>query len=210
MTIPGEFLDAPELPSSQFLSKIGKVIAGFSVPPPHDVPQQPPTEVPAALRIAKFVFVREDAYKPSLAPLYRGSYLVVERWSKFFHLQIGHKVDSVSVDCLKPVFSDSPVVPANPPPQGHPPLQPASHPPEPSSAMNSFASKEKSESFLNKPEVILRRNPHRQARIRSACSALTPPFLFGGSIVAEDDLSLSRICGRGKKSINSAMSSIYI
>ena len=100
LTIPGKFLDAPELPSSQFLSKIGKVRAGFSVPPPHDVPQQPPTEVPAALRIAKFIYVREDASKPSLAPLYRGPSLVVEQWSKFLCLQIGHKVDSVSVDCL--------------------------------------------------------------------------------------------------------------
>ena len=100
LTIPGKFLDAPELPSSQFLSKIGKVIAGFSIPPPHDVPQQPPTEVPAALRIAKFIYVREDASKPSLAPLYRGPSLVVEQWSKFLCLQIGHKVDSVSVDCL--------------------------------------------------------------------------------------------------------------
>ena len=193
LTIPGEFLDAPELPSSQFLSKIGKVIAGFSVPPPHGVPQQPPTEVQAALRIAKFVFVQEDASKPSLTPLYCGPYLVVEWRSKFFRLQIGHKVDSVSVDRLKPVFSDSPVVPANPPPLRRPPLRPASHPPEPSSPMNLSASKKKSVSFLNKPEVILRRNPHRQARIRSACPALTPPFLLGGSIVAGDDLSLSQI-----------------
>ena len=49
LTIPGEFLDGPELPSSQFLSKIRKVISGFSIPPPHHVPQQPPTEVPAPL-----------------------------------------------------------------------------------------------------------------------------------------------------------------
>ena len=63
------FLDGPELPSSQFLSKIRKVISGFSVPPPHHIPQQPPAEVPAALTTAKFVFVREDASKPSLAPL---------------------------------------------------------------------------------------------------------------------------------------------
>ena len=41
----------------------------FSVPPPHHVPQQPPAEVPASLTTAKFVFVREDASKPSLAPL---------------------------------------------------------------------------------------------------------------------------------------------
>ena len=189
LTIPGEFLDSPELPSSQFLSKIGKVISGFSVPPPYHVSQLHQTEVPAALRIAKFVFVREDASKPSLAPLYRGLYLVVERRSKFFRLQIGQKVDSVSVDRLKPVFSDSPVVPTSPPPRGCPPLRPARQPPEPSSAVNSSASKKKSVTFLNRPEVMLRRNPHRQARGRSTCSAFTPPFLLEGSSVAEDDLS---------------------
>jgi len=206
LTIPGEFLDGPELPSSQFLSKIWKVISGFSAPPPHHVPQQPPAEVPAALSTAKFVFLREDASKPSLAPLYHGPYLVLERRSKFFRLQIGQKVDSVSVDRLKPVFSDSPVVPANPPPQGRPPLRPARHPPEPSSAVNSSSSKKKSVTFLNLPTVMLRRNPYRQARGRSTCSALTPPFLLGGSYVAEDDLSLSRIQRRDKKSFNSATS----
>ena len=110
--IPGEFLDGP---GSQFLSKIRKVVSGFSVPLPHHVPQHPPAEFPAALSNAKFVFVIEDTSKPSLAPLYGGPYLVLERRSKFFHLQIGQKVDSVSVDRLKPVFSDSHVVPANPP-----------------------------------------------------------------------------------------------
>ena len=69
LTIPGEFLDALELPNSQFINKIRKVIAGFSTPPPHHVQHLPPTELPAALRIAKFVFVREDASKPPLAPL---------------------------------------------------------------------------------------------------------------------------------------------
>ena len=37
----GELLDSPELPSSQFLSKMEKVITGFLVPPPHRVQQSP-------------------------------------------------------------------------------------------------------------------------------------------------------------------------
>ena len=184
LTIPGELLDGPELPSSQFISKIEKVITGFSVPPPHHVQQSLSAEVPTSLKSSKFVFVREDASKPSLAPLYRGPYLVVERRSKFFRLQIGNRIDSVSVDRLKPVFSDSPITPAAPPLRGRPPLRPGKKPPEPSSAVESAISKEKksmkSVRFLTKPEVILRRNPHRQARIRSSCSALTPPYLLGG------------------------------
>ena len=37
LTIPVELLDSPELSSSQFFSKMEKVIAGFSFPPPHHV-----------------------------------------------------------------------------------------------------------------------------------------------------------------------------
>ena len=61
LTVPGEFLEAPEIPDAQFISKVEKVIAGFSAPPPHHVQYSPQVEVPAALRTAKFVFVREDA-----------------------------------------------------------------------------------------------------------------------------------------------------
>ena len=118
-----------------------KVIAGFSTPPPHHVQYSPPVEVPAALRTAKFVFVREDASKPSLSPLYCGPYLVIELRSKFFRLQIGAKVDSVSLDCLKPVLSDSLVITVAPPPQGRPPLRQSKDPPDPSSAVKSSAFK---------------------------------------------------------------------
>ena len=55
---------------------------------------------------SQFVFAYEDASKPSLAPLYHGPYLVVEQQRKFFHQQIGTRIDSVSVDRMKSVFSD--------------------------------------------------------------------------------------------------------
>ena len=80
--------------------------------------------------MAEFVFVRDDASKPPLSPLYRGPYKVLERFDKFFLLQIGDKTDSVSVDRLKAVFSPVPVTPAVPPPRGRPRLQPASGPRE--------------------------------------------------------------------------------
>ena len=79
---------------------------------------------PWALLLAEFVFVKDDAFKPPLAPLYRGPYRVL-RWSDtFFVLQNGDKSDSVSVDRLKPVYSTVPVDPAVPPSQGRPWLVP--------------------------------------------------------------------------------------
>ena len=96
-------------------AKIEQAVAGFAIPAPHHVPQSLPCQLPAALLSAKYVLVREDAYIPSLAPLYRGLYLVLEQRDKFFRLQIGSRTDVVSVDRLKPVFSDKPVLPALPP-----------------------------------------------------------------------------------------------
>ena len=57
------------------------------------------------------MFVRDDMSKPPLSPLYRGPYFVLQRSEEFFILQIRDKLDSVSVDRLKPVFSSVPVVP---------------------------------------------------------------------------------------------------
>ena len=84
-----------------------------------------PQPQPQPLLDAEFVFLRDNASKPPLSPLYRGPYRVVRCLEKFFVLQIGDKSDSVSVDRLKPVFSSIPVVPAAPPLRGRPCLVPA-------------------------------------------------------------------------------------
>ena len=71
-----------------------------------------------------YVFVREDAFLPSLVPLYCGPYLVQERRSKLFPLQLGARTDVVSVDNrFKLAFLSDPISPAVPPPRGRPALQ---------------------------------------------------------------------------------------
>ena len=114
----GSSLGVSSLPLSSFLSKIGETVTGLAVPLPPHVFQSPSHQLPAALLSARYVFVQEDASFPSLAPLYHSPYLVLERRDKFFCLQIGFRTDVVSVDCLKPVFSDKPVLPDLPPPHG--------------------------------------------------------------------------------------------
>ena len=108
LAVPGEFLKGGEFPFSRFLQKIEQAVSGFAGPPSHHVCPAPPAPLPPALLAAKFVFVREVASGPSLAPLYRGPYLVLEWHTKFFHLQLGDKTDVVFVDKLKPAFSDEP------------------------------------------------------------------------------------------------------
>ena len=69
----------------------------------------------------------DDASIPSLAPLYCGPYLVLEKHDKYFHLQLGFRTNVVSVDRLKPIFSSDPVSVAVPLARGHSVL----HPPDP-------------------------------------------------------------------------------
>ena len=183
LTIPGEFLGSPEIPPSAFLRKIDEAVTRFAIPPPHHIQDSPPRPMPPALLTCKFVFVREDMATPSLAPLYCGPYLVLERRSKFFRLQIGSKVDTVTVDRLKPTYSEDHIQPALPPVQGRPPLCPRTlvlTPPPPALPPVPFvAPQKKSVLFDLTPPAPVRQNPPRAVK-RRICSAVSPRFLLGG------------------------------
>ena len=58
-------------------------------------------------------------------PCTRGPYLVLSKNPKYFLVQIGSKSDSVSVDQLKPVFSNQLVTSQQPPRRGRPLSAPA-------------------------------------------------------------------------------------
>ena len=134
LAVPGEFLDAPDLPLTDFLQNIYFTITGFSGPVPHHTCPAPAKPLPKTLLSSEFVFVHEDSSFPAFSQLYRGPYKVLGRKDKYFKLQIGSKQDNVSVDRLKPVFSNKKVSPALPPPRGRPPrrpLPPAENPPPP-------------------------------------------------------------------------------
>ena len=179
LTVPGEFLGSPELPPSTFLRKINEAVTRFAVPPPHHVQVSLPCPLPPTLLTCKYVFVREDMATPSLAPLYRGPYLVLEQWSKFFRLQIRSKVDAVTVDRMKPSYSEDHIQPALPPVRGRPPLCPQTPgstfpPPAPPPVPQ-----KKRVTFDLSPAAPGRRNPPRAVK-RRICSTFPPPFLLGG------------------------------
>ena len=123
LTIPGEFLYSPELPPARYLNKIEHAEDDFAVSPPHHVLLSPPQQLLVILLLAKYVFEQEDTSIPSLAPLYRRPYLVLERQAKFFCLQLSSRTDDVSMDRLKPVFSTDSVSVAVPPTRGRPALR---------------------------------------------------------------------------------------
>ena len=116
LSLPGEFIKHSEFPPEVFLRKIEHAVFGFFGLPQHHVPPSQHQPLPRDLLTAEFVFIREDASKLLLSSLCRGPYKVLERFEKFFFLQIRDKSDTVSVDRLKAVFSSAPLTPAVPPP----------------------------------------------------------------------------------------------
>ena len=114
-----KFSDAPDRLQTDFLRKIDYAINGFSGPVPHHTRPFPMKPLPKALLNSKFIFVFEDSSSPPLSQLYREPYRAVDRKNKYFKLHIGSKLDNISVDRLKPDFSDEKVSPALPPPHSY-------------------------------------------------------------------------------------------
>ena len=120
IALPGELVDTAEPPATIFLENLRR-------PPPVGLPTRPlPSSSPSTgplqrLMEADFVFIRRGAPGPPLSPLYDGPYRVVAKSPKVFQLQLGSRVESVSVDRLKPCLS-SETIPAVPPRRGRPPL----------------------------------------------------------------------------------------
>ena len=110
---------------------------------------------------------------------------------------MGDKRDVVSVDRLKPAFSDVPISSVLLPLPGRPALKPLPDavlvvcPPQPPPPAVVFApARWKTVSFHLPPEVPTCQNPHRAARGRRICSAISLLFLLGGVLWGIQDDSL--------------------
>ena len=90
-----------------------------------------PEVIPAELSSSPMVFIRKDRHVAPLAPLYKGPYKVLARSLKTFQLQVGKRVEVVSVQRLKPAFTADDEAPEEPPRRGRPPRQPPLVPSDP-------------------------------------------------------------------------------
>ena len=88
----------------------------------HNQPLQPahPPHLPPALQTATHVFVRKDGKTPPLSPKYDGPYQVLQRHPSYFSLQIGPRIDTISIHCLKPAHILPSTPSAQPPTRGRP------------------------------------------------------------------------------------------
>jgi hypothetical protein len=117
-------------------------------PPPPAAPEQQPeaersrtyAEVVAGtsqpLWEAAYVYVRRGNVAGPFQPPYSSPYEVLRRRQKVFDLQVGERVETVSVDRLKPHRGAAPVSPTAPPRRGRPPGSggSSSSPPSPTSS----------------------------------------------------------------------------
>ena len=77
------------------------------------------------------VLVRRDGHVPPLSPLYEGPYKVLTRSQRTFRLQVGNRVEVVSVQRLKPAITSDEEKPAELPRRGRPPRRVPPDPPPP-------------------------------------------------------------------------------
>ena len=96
------------------------------MPARHNTPEVPdlPQQVPISLATCPMVLVRRDGHFPPLSPLYEGPYKVLS-------LQVGNRVEVVSVQRLKPAITSDEEKPAEPPRHGRPPCRVPPDPPPP-------------------------------------------------------------------------------
>jgi hypothetical protein len=113
LSLPAEFIQDAEPPAEHFLERLrGMEMPATSPLTYAEVAAKPPT----ALMEASHVYIRRGGAITPLAPLFAGPYKVVARKAQFFKLEIGGRLEMVSVDRLKPHLGLSPVVAVAPPP----------------------------------------------------------------------------------------------
>ncbi len=108
-TLPGHFQIVDEVASPVVLS-----------PSPTQLPYaQAEASVPQAIQCVSHMYVRRGFSGHSLAPLYSGPYKVLKCRPKSINIVASHRVETVSIDRIKP-HQGGTVVAAKPPARGHP------------------------------------------------------------------------------------------
>ena len=126
LLLPTQF-QAQDPPTDLFHENLKNSMSGFQpTPARHNTPAADtlPEVTPAELSACPMVFIRKDGHVAPLAPLYEGPYKVLSRSPKTFQLQVGKRVEVVSVQRLKPAFTAKDEAPVEPPRQGRPRRQP--------------------------------------------------------------------------------------
>jgi hypothetical protein len=120
LVLPGELLLPRAAAEADLVRELKSDMTAFSPLPVRAAPPQP-AAIPESLRGVLYVYVRRDGYAPPLAAKYDGPFKVLGAGPKFFRIQVGARVECVTVDRLKPHLGAGPVVAAEPRRRGRPP-----------------------------------------------------------------------------------------
>jgi hypothetical protein len=122
LTLHREQCSSQELTLQEIVDKIRSTTTDFTPlstrPPSLEVAS---SSVLEALRTATHVYMLRGGIIPPPAPRHQAPFLVLNRERKCFCLVVGHRLETVSIDRLKPHVGEGPVEAAQPPRRGWPP-----------------------------------------------------------------------------------------
>ena len=117
LRLPGEFFSpsvVSDSPDEIFITRLKQYMSKLQpVPPRTHFPTHTPF-VSRSLAASSHVFVRRDSVKKPLQSPYDGPFKVVSRTQKYYVLDLNGRIDTVSIDRLKPAHLDHTVA-HNPP-----------------------------------------------------------------------------------------------
>ena len=108
LTVPGDFFpgrSSVEPTPAVHLQRLRETV-GTLIPSPPKLHGKRNSFIPPALNESKYVFIRNDAHKNPLQCPYSGPFRVLHHNDKFFVIDYGGKPEHVSVDRLKPAYTD--------------------------------------------------------------------------------------------------------
>ena len=127
LTVPGDFVAAPNTTASPdtLLRTLHRKVQGF-MPVPTSQHGTQLSSVPSDLHSSQYVFVRRDCHRSPLERPYEGPFRVITSSPKVFTIERGGKLETISVDRLKPAHLDfdMPVPTPTPRPRGRPRKRP--------------------------------------------------------------------------------------
>jgi cleavage and polyadenylation specificity factor subunit 1 len=111
LRLPGQFFEpTPESTvglTSDYVSNLRMLMFSLAAPRPRS--QQKPVYVPKDLNTCSHVFLRTDSVRGPLQPPYEGPFRVLRRGDKQFTIDHAGRTDTVSIDRVKPAYTDEDV-----------------------------------------------------------------------------------------------------
>lgn len=112
LSLPGQLFSSPGIVDDtlsdplSYAARLSKAMSSV-VPTGPRVPSARACFIPGDLSTCTHVYVRRDAHRRPLRPVYDGPYTVVSRADKYFKVVVNGRHDSVSIDRVKPAYAES-------------------------------------------------------------------------------------------------------